>query len=183
MMGQVQARVTCPGCGGTGQERHVYHYKPQHRRDTAHDDLVQASLCRLCGGSGQVEPGVVTRWQRVQALPECPVCKGQGGKYLWEWAERETGARKQFMFEACAVCGGAQHVTPEQMAGHERARRKIRLWGVGCAAVAVLGGVFALTQVVSLVVYQAPLLACCAPPNLIFVGSMMLLAYGVRWLW
>gem|GEM_PF-6655104 len=179
---QPSKRIICPACAGKGQEAHIYSFKSRRRNDAPEGQLRRLQTCAVCGGEGWVNQAALDAWTQVQALPECPVCKGQGGKYYWEWVESETGTRKQFYFEACSLCGGAKHVRPEQMAAHERERRKIRLWGVGCAAVAVVGGLFAVTQVVSLVVYQTPWVQCCAPPHIVFVSSSLLMTRGIRWL-
>ncbi len=179
---QVSKQHTCPVCEGKGQETHDYVFEEKRRNELPQEYLKRSQQCSLCAGAGKIDQTALEAWQYLQSLPVCPVCKGAGGKYFWSWDEGETGTRKQFYYTRCALCDGAQHVTPEQLTAHERERRRIRFWGVGCGTVAIIGGLFAVTQVVSLLVYQTPWVQCCAPPHIVFVSSILLMTRGIRWL-
>jgi hypothetical protein len=173
--------LTCPQCSGTGKVSHIYKYKPQHRSDTNVENIERREVCPLCSGAGQVSQGVMDAWQHEQANPVCPVCKGEGGKYFWAWDEAENGTRKQFIFEPCSLCKGAKHISPDQLAVYERERRKLRFWGVGCTLVFVIGGLFAVTEVVSLLVYHTPWVQCCAPPHVVFGTVMIVMSRKMGW--
>ncbi len=173
--------LICPQCGGTGKVSHTYQYKPQHRSDTNSENIKRHEVCSLCSGIGHVTQEVMDVWQREQANPVCPACRGEGGKYFWSWVEAETGTRKQFAFEPCLLCHGHKHVTPEQMAVNERERRKLRFWGVGCTVLVVVGGLFAVTQVVSILLARTPWIQCCAPPHVVLMSGMIVISRKMGW--
>ena len=173
--------LTCPQCGGAGKVSHTYKYKPQHRSDTQVENIERREVCSLCNGAGQVTQDVMDAWEREQANPVCPVCKGEGGKYFWFWDEDKTGTRKQFAFEPCSLCNGKRHVSAEQLMVYERERRKLRFWGVGCTAMVVVGGLFAVTQVVSILLARTPWIQCCAPPHVVFVSGIIVISRKMGW--
>jgi hypothetical protein len=178
---QVAYPLTCPVCGGTGKETHIYRYKPQHRSDPNSEDIERSETCKLCHGTGRVSQSDLHTWRQVQAYPVCPLCKGSGGKYFWSWNETETGTRKRYVFEPCSLCKGEQHISPEQLAVHNHERRKLRFWGVGCTVLVVVGGLFLATQLIYLLLARTPWVQCCAPPHMIFVGGMILLSRKMGW--
>jgi hypothetical protein len=181
MTSELLKTPNCPQCSGTGKVSHTYKYKPQHRSDTHVENIERRETCSLCGGLGQVSQEVIDTWQQLQANPVCLVCNGEGGKYFWLWDEFETGTRKAFVFEPCSLCHGAKHITPEQLMVHERERRKLRFWGLGCTLVVVIGGLFAVTQVVSVLMLHTPWIQCCAPPHVVFVTSMIIVSRKMGW--
>ncbi len=178
---QIIDPLTCPVCSGTGNESHIYRYKPQHRSDPNSEDIQRADVCRLCHGTGRVTQAILDQWQQVQAYPVCPLCKGLGGKYYWSWDESETGTRKSYMFEPCSLCKGETHIAPSELAVYDRDRRKLRFWGVGCTVLIVIGGLFAATQVIYLLLARTPWAQCCAPPHVIFVSGLIVVSRKMGW--
>jgi hypothetical protein len=178
---EIHQPLTCPQCDGTGKVSHIYKYKPQHRSDTNVEDIERREVCPLCNGAGEVTQEALDVWKRQQSKPICPVCKGEGGKYFWFWDEDKTGTRQQFAFEPCSLCNGGKHISSEQLAQYERERRRLRFWGVGCTVMVVVGGLFAVTQVVSLVMYKTPFIQCCAPPHVVFVSGMIVVSHKMGW--
>ncbi|MBA3869155.1 MAG: hypothetical protein H0X30_08375 [Anaerolineae bacterium] len=173
--------LICPECDGTGKVSHTYKYKPQHRSDVHVENIERHEVCSLCSGAGYISQESLDAWQRIQADPVCPVCNGQGGKYFWLWDESESGTRKQFAFEPCSLCHGHKHITPEQLVLHERERRTLRFWGVGCTLLVVVGGLFVVTNVISIVLARTPWIQCCAPPHVVFVTGMIVISRKMGW--
>ena len=178
---ELSNELTCPSCAGTGKVVHTYKYKPQHRSDIQVENIERRDMCPVCNGVGQLTTDEIKLWKQVAGDPVCPVCNGEGGKYFWSWYEGETGTRKQFVFEPCSLCAGTQHISPEQFALHERERRKLRFWGVGCTFVVVVGGLFVVTQGVSILLARTPFLQCCAPPHVVFVSGMIVMSRKMGW--
>jgi RecJ-like exonuclease len=180
--GELLKTLTCPQCAGTGKVSHTYKYKPQHRSDTNVENIERQDVCSLCSGLGQTTQEVVDTWERTQANPVCPLCKGEGGKYFWSWDEGEMGTRKHFTFEPCSLCKGQKHISPEDLTTYDRERRKLRFWGVGCTLLVVVVGLFAVTQVVSILLLHTPWIQCCAPPHVVFVTSMIVISRKIGWI-
>ena len=174
-------KLICPYCDGAGKVAHIYKYKPQHRSDRNVENIERRDVCLLCNDVGQITQEAMDGWQLAQANPVCPACKAEGGKYFWSWDEAETGTRKHFAFEPCSLCKDEKHISPDQFALYNRERRKLRFWGVGCTLLVVVGGLFALTQVVSILLARTPWVQCCAPPHVIFVTGMIVISHKMGW--
>jgi hypothetical protein len=121
------------------------------------------------GGEGSISPSAYEAWRCQQHdRVICPACGGNRGKRFWSWDESDHGLKPQFTLELCALCGGEGRVLPQVRQTHEREKRRIRFWGVGCTLVAVVGGIWMSTTILSLILGNTPLLTCCPPPQALF---------------
>jgi hypothetical protein len=170
----LQNLTQCPACSGAGQQSHTYLYRPQHRSDVGSGSVQRPETCPTCNGAGTVNRDTFNGWQQLQALALCPACKGIGGKRYWSWYAAENSTQKSFVFAPCKVCGGNQHVTAEQQQAHERERRKLQVGGVGCAVLTLVVGVCGLMQVVTLLMGITPWFQCCALPNFLVLGALVI---------
>jgi hypothetical protein len=162
-------RIRCPACSGTGTIEQFYPFKPRHQYDYAGSGEKHVEACPVCAGEGSISPSAYEAWRRQQRdRVVCPVCGGNRGKRSWSWDESNHGLKQQFTLEPCALCGGEGWVLPQVRQTHEREKQRIRLWGVGCTLVAVVGGIWMSTTILSLILGNTPLLMCCPPPQALF---------------
>ncbi len=144
------------------------------------DDQAWGEPCWFCQGEKVLTPAQQAEWQRLQAMPICPVCQGTGGKRTWSWVETDEGTRKAFDVAVCLLCQGQRHVTPEQVEANELEKWRLRVWGVGCTVLAVGIGLCAVTQVLTLLIGRTPWAQCCTPPHLLFPAAAWLGYQGWR---
>lgn len=169
-----QVAIQCPACNGTGKLQRVYVYKSQHRSDSGGGQLLHEELCTLCSGNGIIAGDRLRVWQELQSLRICPSCQGSGGRRYWHWNETEKGTQKSFEFIPCKVCGGHEHVSIEQIAAHNRERRNLQVWGVGCVGVVLVVGICGISRAAALLMGNTPWVQCCAFPQFLLPGLLLL---------
>lgn len=154
----------CPVCAGNGRIKESYQYQVRHPHDIGGQPLEQFEVCWLCEGAsgGRVTEQQQHAWEVFQGYAACPQCEGNGGKRSWVW---EEGGERIFTLMPCRLCAGKRRVSPEQMQAHERERRALRLYGVGCSLLGFVVVVFGATYGLSLVVKGTPWLQCCPLPG------------------
>lgn len=166
--------VLCPVCDGLGERYESYPYKQQNRYEPEGMALQHRETCWLCDGQKHITREQQAEWELVQSYEVCPACSGKGGKRYWKWQE----SRKAFTFEPCKVCEGKCRASPAAIILHNQERRKLQVWGIGCTTVVVVGGLFIISQILTLLVRGTPILNCCpgaAPfiPVAIVFGSFV----------
>jgi len=171
---RIENTRTCPVCEGRGKTQERYLYKQQHRYDTGGSEVFHNETCWLCGGANGITRDVYASWEAVESYAPCPACNSAGGKRFWDWQE----SRKRFTFEPCRVCEGKRRASPAAIALHNRERRRLQVWGIGCTALVVIGGLFIATYGANVLVRGTPWMICCPSPGLVLPGVMLLV--GIR---
>lgn len=161
--------IRCPACDGTGGIEQFFPFKPRHKYDYAGSGEKHTETCPVCEGQGDISRSAHEAWQRRQREQViCPACGGNRGKRSWSWDESDHGLTQQFRLVLCALCGGQGRVLPAVRQTHDREKRRIRFWGIGCTLVAVVGGIWIGTTLLSLILGNTPLLTCCPSPHTMF---------------
>ncbi len=171
---ELDAQVMCPVCKGTGKTGAVFVYRPAHRTDRHTESIERLETCFCCSGAGQLSGVQLANWQAEQAGQVCPACGGERGKRHWSWREGEGTPQRQFLFDACPICGGRGRVSAEQVGRYQREQWRLRLGGVGCASVVLVVALVVVTQAVSLLIGQTPWFTCCPTPHLLLPALVIM---------
>jgi hypothetical protein len=173
-MTDLESTRECPVCAGKRKLPQMYSYHGGgSRRDPVAEQVERLDPCWACDGAGVLTAQMLAEIQSRLQLALCPQCQGRGGVYSWYWVEREGSTQKQFVHEPCRLCAGRRHVTQAQIEAHELEKWRLRIYGFGCFALLVLGGIIGITQVLTILLGVTPWVQCCSPPNVIFTTGMI----------
>ncbi|MEZ4666623.1 MAG: hypothetical protein R3E39_01665 [Anaerolineae bacterium] len=174
MAADLQSTLPCPACDGTGMRHRVYVFRTRNRAVASEVEIQRAEACTICKGIGTVSTLELEQWQRLQVLQICPVCNGSGGKRWWSWHETGQGTQKSFEYVPCVVCGGNERVTVAQLQTHEHERRKLQVWGVGCAVLVLVFGLCGVMQIATVVMGNTPWFQCCTLPHFLVSSAFII---------